>query len=100
MTHYAPSGTAMSRLAQWEGRNHQVQSTSNLTITDAEQPDVSRNLFHAGANSTTAYFAGCRQVFGLSGTSLGRVFLLTSASQHGWPASASVEVFVPVYRCG
>src|SRR3954447_22210190 len=99
MTHHAPSGIASPRLAQSEERDAQVQRRFHLTVTDAEQRDVSRSLFHEGASSTTAFFAGCRQVFGLSGVSLFGWLLLTSASQPGW-ASALLEVFVPVYRCG
>src|SRR5579875_3878340 len=99
MTHHAPSGIASARLAQRKERNHQVRTDSYLTITDAEQHEASRSLSHEGASSTTAFFAGCRQVFGLSGASFWKEFLVTSASQPNW-ASASLEVFVPVYRCG
>src|SRR4051794_2755854 len=64
-----------------------------------EQREVSRSLSHEGASSITAFLAGCRQVFGLTGAFLLRRFLLTSASQPNL-ASASIEAFVPVYRCG
>jgi hypothetical protein len=60
---------------------------------------MSRSLSHEGASSMTASVAGCRQVFGLTGASLVRASLLTSASQPDL-ASAFIEVFVPVYRCG
>ncbi len=60
---------------------------------------MSRSLSHEGASSITAFLAGCRQVFGLAGSFPLRTFLLTSASQPD-VASASLEVFVPVYRCG
>src|ERR1700684_13647 len=99
MTHHAPSGTASSRLAQSEESNNQSERNLCLRVTNAEQRDVSRSLSHEGASSIPAFFAGCRQVFGLTGISLLRGFLFPSPSQPV-SASASIEVFVPVYRCG
>ncbi len=47
----------------------------------------------------TGFGTGHWQVFGLTGEFRFRIFLLTSASQPV-QASAYVEAFVPVYRCG
>src|SRR5947209_4712756 len=99
MTHHAPSGIALSRLAQSEENNCWTENIFCLRVNDAEQLGLLRSLFDEGASSTTASFAGCRQVFGLTGNSHGRAFLLTSASQPT-SASACIEAFVPVYRCG
>jgi len=99
MTHYAPSGTVSPRLAQPEENSTRTENIYCPRIASAEPREVSRGLSHEGASSITAFVAGCRQVFGLTGPFLSRRFLLTSASQPN-TASASIEVFVPVYRCG
>src|SRR3954469_7908515 len=99
MTHHAPSGIDAPRLAQSEEGRGGTENKSCPRFRDAEQPGVSRSLSYEGASSTTAFFAGCRQVFGLAGVSRVGAFLLTSASQPD-SASASLEVFAPVYRCG
>src|SRR5947209_6754612 len=99
MTHHAPSGTASSRLTQSEENNTRTDNISCSGVANGERREMSRSLSHEGASSITAFFAGRWQVFGLTGSFLLRRFLLTSASQPGG-ASASDEVFVPVYRCG
>src|SRR3954453_9368624 len=99
MTHHAPSGIASPRLARWGESNRKTDTMFCPRAAVAEQLGVSRYLSHEGASSTTAFFAGCRQVFGLTGATRVRAFLLTSASQPD-SASASNEVFVPVHRCG
>lgn len=87
-----------SRLTRMEGTKSQAEKMLCLRVANTEQREVSRSLSHEGASSTAAFCglqAGLRTYrhFPVKG------FLPTSASQ---PASASacIEVFVPVYRCG
>src|SRR5438309_3487624 len=99
MTHYAPSGTASPRLAQSEENSTRTEDIYCPRVANEEQRAVSRSLSHEGARSITALLAGCRQVFGLTGAFPLRRYLLASASQPNM-ASASLEAFVPAYRCG
>src|SRR3954454_16390583 len=99
MTHHAPSGTALPRLAQSEENSTRTHNIYCSRVATEERREVSRSLSHEGASSITAFLAGCRQVFGLTGSFLLRRFLLASASQPN-VASALIEAFVPAYRCG